>query len=365
MRLHPLPGRVGDRGRARRRSGCARPRAAARWFAEPLELEALDVSWSRGTGAVLARVGGVAVESRAARIAALADELDDGDPRDAEELWAAQRAGQRGEIVRRVSALPSALPACSPRRRAWEPRSSAARASSGSGAECAVRAPRSPASSRTRRPSCAPIRGASTTPRCIALSRRVKERFDPAGTCAPGSSWAASDDGLRRPAPAEPGRSRHLRPLRLLPADLPDLRPLGRGDGLAARADRPHGGGRGTRRTRSRTRWRLHWDRCLGCMACVTACPSGVRTTGCSRTRVPQLERNYRRALRRAALPAAGVRDVHASRAAARGRARSRALAGRLGARRLGRALPDSSRAGAMLRLTSRLTRAGAREPRS
>ncbi len=32
-----------------------------------------------------------------------------------------------------------------------------------------------------------------------------------------------------------------LRPLRLLPADVPDLRALERGDGLAARADPPHG----------------------------------------------------------------------------------------------------------------------------
>ena len=23
-----------------------------------------------------------------------------------------------------------------------------------------------------------------------------------------------------------------------------------------------------------------HFDRCLGCMACVSCCPSGVRTTG-------------------------------------------------------------------------------------
>ena len=35
---------------------------------------------------------------------------------------------------------------------------------------------------------------------------------------------------------------RRLRPLRLLPADVPDLRALARGDGLAARADLPDGG---------------------------------------------------------------------------------------------------------------------------
>ena len=45
---------------------------------------------------------------------------------------------------------------------------------------------------------------------------------------------------LRRPSPAGEGPHRRLRPLRLLPADLPDLRPLRGGDGLPARAHLPH-----------------------------------------------------------------------------------------------------------------------------
>jgi glycolate dehydrogenase iron-sulfur subunit len=41
-----------------------------------------------------------------------------------------------------------------------------------------------------------------------------------------------------------------------------------------------------------------HWDRCLGCMACVSACPSGVRyDTLITRTRA-QVERRYRRSWR-------------------------------------------------------------------
>ena len=41
-----------------------------------------------------------------------------------------------------------------------------------------------------------------------------------------------------------------------------------------------------------------HWDRCLGCMACVTACPSGVRYDKLIEATRPQVERNYDRSLR-------------------------------------------------------------------
>jgi glycolate oxidase iron-sulfur subunit len=38
-----------------------------------------------------------------------------------------------------------------------------------------------------------------------------------------------------------------------------------------------------------------HFDRCLGCMACVTACPSGVRYDRLIERARPQVERNHRR----------------------------------------------------------------------
>jgi glycolate oxidase iron-sulfur subunit len=41
-----------------------------------------------------------------------------------------------------------------------------------------------------------------------------------------------------------------------------------------------------------------HWDRCLGCMACVTACPSGVEYGKLLEATRPQVERNYRRPFR-------------------------------------------------------------------
>ena len=41
-----------------------------------------------------------------------------------------------------------------------------------------------------------------------------------------------------------------------------------------------------------------HWDRCLGCMACVTSCPSGVQYDKLIEATRPQVERNYQRPLR-------------------------------------------------------------------
>ncbi|MGH9263160.1 MAG: (Fe-S)-binding protein [Acidimicrobiales bacterium] len=40
-----------------------------------------------------------------------------------------------------------------------------------------------------------------------------------------------------------------------------------------------------------------HWDRCLGCMACVTACPSGVQYDKLIEATRPQVERNHSRPL--------------------------------------------------------------------
>ena len=39
----------------------------------------------------------------------------------------------------------------------------------------------------------------------------------------------------------------------------------------------------------------LHFDRCLGCMACVTACPSGVQYDRLIERVRPQVERHHKR----------------------------------------------------------------------
>ena len=61
-----------------------------------------------------------------------------------------------------------------------------------------------------------------------------------------------------------------------------------------------------------------HFDRCLGCMACVTACPSGVRYDRLIERVRPQVERHHERPPAERALRAAAVRDPPPPPAAAR-----------------------------------------------
>ncbi len=110
VRLHPLPA-----GTATARVAAGDPAVLARVAADlahrPLELDALDVAWAGGEGAVLARFTGTTAAERAATVAG-AEVVEDDEP-----LWQAQREGQRAradrpdEVVVRVSALPSELAA--------------------------------------------------------------------------------------------------------------------------------------------------------------------------------------------------------------------------------------------------------------
>ena len=92
-----------------------------------------------------------------------------------------------------------------------------------------------------------------------------------------------------------------------------------------------------------------HWDRCLGCMACVTACPSGVPYDRLIEATRPQLERNYARSRRERV-----VRRLLFETFTHPGRLRALVpalAAARPASRVLGRRLPDSSQLGALARL--------------
>jgi glycolate oxidase FAD binding subunit len=109
VRLHPLADtRVTLRFQTR--SGGDLGTAAASLSHAHLEMEALDVSWAEGAGAVMARFAGAAAYQQAEAAAELAPtgELITDD----EELWKRQRALQRSEagVVVRVSGLQSDLP---------------------------------------------------------------------------------------------------------------------------------------------------------------------------------------------------------------------------------------------------------------
>lgn len=159
----------------------------------PLEAEALDVRWEGGQGALLARFAGAAAAERAR---AVASEVDDDD----EALWAAQRDGQRGELVVRVSALPADLARVLRAAREHDA-SAVGRAGvgtiwlslpAGAGAPD-VLALRDRLAPRPCVVSDAPaaVRAAIDpwdVPEgpALELMRRVKARFDPHGTCNPG-----------------------------------------------------------------------------------------------------------------------------------------------------------------------------------
>ena len=274
-RAHGLRRALG--GRRRARCSCASPGAAPRPQAE--------------------------AAARLLREAGLDAEIAEDD----EELWAGQRAAPARRRAPRCTAspaLPTRLPALLARRRATPAARSWAAPRSGSRG-CAARR-RAPTAIEALRAQLAP------SP-CVVLDRPPALDVDPWGPLDPRRRRAdAPGEGALRPGRRlQPGRvrggpvsgyddtraaaaraDRRLRPLRLLPAHLPDLHALGRGDGLAARADRADEGGP---RGRSRAPLVEHLDRCLGCMACVTACPSGVQYDKLLEDARAQVERNFER----------------------------------------------------------------------
>lgn len=194
VRLHPLPEATAT-ARLRSDDPDRLGAVAAELAHRPLELDALDVAYAGGEGAVLARFAGTTAVERCAALEGFEAIEDD------EELWHAQRAGQRsadGTVVR-ISALPTELP-------------DVLRAADETGAKVVGRAGAGlhylalPGTAREEvellRAELAPaacvvldapaeLRGAidpwgvGDGPE-LALARRVKARFDPQRVCNPG-----------------------------------------------------------------------------------------------------------------------------------------------------------------------------------
>ena len=205
VRLHPLPAATATaRGTAEDPGRLADALLAI--TALPLEADSLDLRWEDAAGTLLIRFGGAAAEAQAEaaaprlREAGLAgvDTVADDD-----ELWAAQRAGQRSATgaVLKVAARPSDTAALL--RSASETGARVvARGAHGlawvtlEGDDLAGRVQRMRAALAPR--ACtlldAPddVRGAvdpwpAVEPGTLALMRRVKERFDPARIFRPGA----------------------------------------------------------------------------------------------------------------------------------------------------------------------------------
>jgi glycolate oxidase FAD binding subunit len=170
--------------------------AAAALARLPLEADCLDVAWDGGAGRVLVRFGGATAEQRARaaieRIEGLREVEVLGDD---EELWARRRAAQRGEIVVKVSGRPTDLP-------------NLLRAAEAAGGTVASRAglglswialPRDADVAAIRQKlaprACTVLDGAdhvddpwpAVDPGRLAVMKRIKARFDPAGAFRPGA----------------------------------------------------------------------------------------------------------------------------------------------------------------------------------
>ena len=204
VRLHPLSpttatavGRSDDPGLL--------GSAAARLSHAQVELQSLDVRWEAGAGAVLARFGGSAAADPARDAAGVMGEqgLETEVSEDDGALWDAQRDGQRSSVgtVIRVSGLQTQLPELL---RTARPLDARVVGRAGLGLYWVTLASESNAAEgvealrRAMAPSPCVVLDAPDEARrtvdvwgpqdagALALMRRVKERFDPSGVCAPG-----------------------------------------------------------------------------------------------------------------------------------------------------------------------------------
>ena len=212
---------------------------------------------------------------------------------------------------------------------------------------CASGSRRRPAWCSTRRTGCAArsTSGTSDDAGRLALMRRVKERFDPARTAAAPASSSGGSDGRARDRPTRafdetrPPSSELIDDCVHCGFCLPTCPTYSlwheemdspRGRIVLMRAGLEEG-------SELSAELVTHIDSCLGCMACVTACPSGVQYDKLIEDTRAQVERHAdrrpaERLFRRFALrdlppprPAAGAGAAARRRATARPRPRRRA----------------------------------------
>ena len=194
VRLHPKPASTAT-VLARSNDPDRITAAAVALSKLPLEADSLDVSWSNGSGELLLRFAGSVAKERAhaaaSRVALEGVQivLDD------EEIWSRQRARQRGNLVVKVSGRPTDL-------------ANVIRAADKLGGTVVSRAGLglswieldherkvAPLRAALAPRACTVLDGADRSaepwpdiePGALALMRRVKERFDPAGAFRPGS----------------------------------------------------------------------------------------------------------------------------------------------------------------------------------
>jgi len=192
LRLHPSPARTATIT-ATTDDPVALAGAAGRLAALPLEADSLDASWHEGVGRLDVRFGGTTAIERAQTArehVGLDTEIDEDDV----ERWAALRDRQRGDVVVKVSGRPSDLPTlirALPAGASLVSRAALGLAWVSLPEPAAVAGLREAMAPRA----CTVLDGATRVtdpwpevdPGVLAVMRRVKQRFDPAGAFRPGT----------------------------------------------------------------------------------------------------------------------------------------------------------------------------------
>ena len=131
----------------------------------------------------------------------------------------------------------------------------------------------------------------------LPLMRAVKAQFDPKGNPESRTlrGWHFECQAFDSAPSARARADRSMRALRILPAGLSDVRAVGQRNGFAARPHLPNEDGQRRRDRHDRSVGPSTLDTCLGCMSCMTACPSGVDYAKLIEATRAQIERRHPR----------------------------------------------------------------------